>query len=161
MRRSARQSLSNTSYNVQYVEMLLSLDNIPWTYNFLAGLFNWMLLAGYLVVPGTFTSLQKSNAVKDRLDGQGLERALLNTIQNPPLPSLLNSIAGLITTLINIYTARSGDWSVMAITTVIVTGISTLITAGLFIQYKFQKLGRIRDEHEQRRTKVEIQRNME
>ncbi|PGG97522.1 hypothetical protein AJ80_09691 [Polytolypa hystricis UAMH7299] len=197
MKESAGQSFPSTSSDAQYVEMLLGLDYIPWAHNFLAGLSNWMLLAGYLVVPGTFTSLQKSDAVKDRLDGQGVEQALLlNAIQNPPLlliacflfsigasgliwlgwtyrtnyiwlvnrlfvPGLLNSIAGLITTLINIFTARSGDWSVMAITTVVVTGLSTLVTAGFFFQFNFRKLRRIRHKHGQRRTKEEQRQDME
>jgi hypothetical protein len=44
----------------------------------------------------------------------------------------MNAVAGLATTLINIYTARDGDWSIMALITTIITG-ATLVgdrTAG-------------------------------
>lgn len=44
-----------------------------------------MLLAGYLFIPGTFTSLQKSNALKQELIKDKTGEAILNTIQNPPL----------------------------------------------------------------------------
>ncbi|OJD27441.1 hypothetical protein ACJ73_01169 [Blastomyces percursus] len=109
---SIRHGSSSSADSTAYMRMLLELDSIPWSHNFCAGLSNW-----------------KSDAVRGRLDGPGVEEAILNTIQNPPLlfmgvllfsvgsSGFLNSLAGLITTLINIYTAKSGDWSVMAILT--------------------------------------------
>jgi hypothetical protein len=42
-------------------------------------------------------------------------------------PGLLNSVIGLITALINIYTAQNGLWSVTAIVTVVLTGTSAAI----------------------------------
>lgn len=81
---------SETSLTVQtaYVEMLLELQDIHWAYNFLAGFAGWSLLAGFLVIPGTFTSLQKSGAVEKGL-GQGkAEKVILDTIQNPPLVAM-------------------------------------------------------------------------
>ncbi|QSS66488.1 hypothetical protein I7I51_07345 [Histoplasma capsulatum] len=174
---------SDSIDSAAYVRMLLELDSIPWGHSFSAALFNWLLLAGYLVVPGTFTSLQKPDTVKEHLTDKGLEKVILSTIQNPPLlmiacflflmgvsgmfwlgwtwrynyiwvinriffPGLLHSAAGLITTLINVYTAQSGDWSVMAISTVAVTGLSATSTAGLFLYYNFVKLGRLKKAYE-------------
>lgn len=198
------------SEDTVYVQMLLDLDNIPWNHNFCAGLFNWILLAGYLIVPGTFTSLQKSNTIQNHLDQHGIEQAILNTIQNPPLlfiasilfffgavgmlwlgrtwrnnyiwlinrlflsvfkneyfacitvcrklltklsPGLLNSFAGLLTSLINVYTAQSGDWSIMATATITITGLSTTVTASLFFLYKFQKLRQVKQAHEHKMRK--------
>jgi hypothetical protein len=63
----------------RYTNMLLQVDRIPWTHTFMAAIFNWLLLAGYLVVPGTFTSLQHSTALKHT------PSAVLRTVQNPPL----------------------------------------------------------------------------
>lgn len=47
-----------------YINMLLQLDHIPQIYSIFAGLFTWILLAGYLVLPATFTSLQNSRILK-------------------------------------------------------------------------------------------------
>jgi hypothetical protein len=44
--------------DTQYVNMLLALDDIPQLHNIFAGFFNWILLAGFILFPGTFTSLK-------------------------------------------------------------------------------------------------------
>jgi hypothetical protein len=54
-------------------------------YNLCAVAANWVLLAGYLVVPGTFTSLKESDEVEQTLQKNDAGRVLLKTIQNPPL----------------------------------------------------------------------------
>ncbi|EER41738.1 conserved hypothetical protein [Histoplasma capsulatum H143] len=59
-------------------------------------------------------------------------------------------VAGLLTSLVNVYTARGGDWSIMAMASVTITGMSTAVTAGLFSLYNFQKLRKVRQEHERR-----------
>jgi hypothetical protein len=69
----------------QYTNMLLEWGDIPLSDILYAGIFQWLLLAGYMVLPGTFVSLQKSEAVQEGLRGNGAEEAVLHTIQNPPL----------------------------------------------------------------------------
>ena len=65
--------------DTQYVNMLLALDDIPTLYNMLAKFFNWILLAGFILFPGTFTSLQN-------LGGSGqIEKQLLHAITSIPL----------------------------------------------------------------------------
>jgi hypothetical protein len=54
---------------------------------------------------------------------------------NGPRPCLLNSAVGLITTLVNIYTARGGRWSATSIVTASATGICALITSVLYVSY--------------------------
>ncbi|KAL4947081.1 hypothetical protein BDW69DRAFT_199917 [Aspergillus filifer] len=170
--------------------MLLELQNIHWVYNFAASLANWVLLAGYLVIPGTFTSLQKSDSITDKLSQNNAEKAILETIQNPPLvaiawsflgigigimsvlfhrwrqnylwlinrlfiPMLLNTAAGLLTSLVNIYTAKDGCWSVMALLTVIVSGVLALLSTALMVFYKFWKLRIVMEDHE-RETRAGI-----
>ena len=71
--------------NDRYLEMLVEVDNMWWVYNVVASAAHWVLLAGYLVVPGTFTSLKKSEEVKATLEGNRAGEAILGTIQNPPL----------------------------------------------------------------------------
>ena len=63
-------------------------------------------------------------------------------------PNCLNSLAGLLTTIVNIYTAKSGDWSIMALLTTIMTGLVLVISVALTIVYKFGKLQKVRQEHD-------------
>jgi hypothetical protein len=53
------------SIQTRYMQMLLHLDEIPRLYNILASLFTWVILAGFLVVPGTFTTFKESKAFQD------------------------------------------------------------------------------------------------
>ena len=62
-------------------------------------------------------------------------------------PGLLNSIAGLITTLINVYTARKGHFSLTATVTTIVTGICTAVFTTLFFLYNNWVLEKVRQGH--------------
>ncbi|KAJ6114200.1 hypothetical protein N7512_007645 [Penicillium capsulatum] len=178
-------NLSYESLETRYVRMIVEADEIPWQYNILASVAHWILLAGYLVIPGTFTSLQRSDADHNGLTNNKAGEAILNTIQNPPLlvlaciffvaglltmgclywehrsnyiwlinrifmPTLLNALAGLLTTIINLYTAHNGDWSIMALLTVIASGLSVASSLSLVIVYKFGKLERLKQEHNQR-----------
>jgi hypothetical protein len=60
--------------------MLLEVDYMPWTYNVIASVAHWTLLAGYLIVPGTFTALQKSGQVQDVLAKDDVGQAVLTMI---------------------------------------------------------------------------------
>ncbi|KAH8430088.1 uncharacterized protein LDX57_007758 [Aspergillus melleus] len=155
---------------------------MPWTYNAIASIAHWTLLAGYLIAPGTFTALQKSGQVQNALAKDQVGQAVLNTIQNPPLlaiacilfvvstaalgwlywewcnnyiwlahrlftPIIMNAAAGLATTLINIYTARDGDWSIMALITTIITGVTLVTSFSLAMVFKFIKLKEVQEAH--------------
>lgn len=65
------------SVQTRYVSMLLHLDDIPRLHNILAAVFTWILLAGFLVIPGTFTTF------KNRASGSNsnsVEEAILHSI---------------------------------------------------------------------------------
>jgi hypothetical protein len=66
------------------MEMLLHLDEIPRMYNILASLFTWIMLAGFLVVPGTFTTFKESKAFQDADDNDDDEvaHAIVHSIAN-------------------------------------------------------------------------------
>ena len=65
--------------DTQYVNMLLALDDIPKLHNMLAKFFNWILLAGFVLFPGTFTSLEN-------LGGSGqVEQQLVHAVTSIPL----------------------------------------------------------------------------
>lgn len=131
-----------TTAHTRYIDMLLGLDQVSPFHNILASCFVWILLAGYIVFPATFTSLQKS-AFDDKADTR-LKSQVLATARNIPLlyvaavacgvgvlgcvwlwwkhrgnyvwvvnriflPSLMNSVAGLVSTLVNVYSAQEGE----------------------------------------------------
>lgn len=64
----------------RYMQMLLHLDRIPRVYNFLAGLFTWILLASFLIIPGTFTSFKNSDMFKDIQDNEDKSNAVAKVI---------------------------------------------------------------------------------
>jgi hypothetical protein len=49
----------------RYVDMLVKVDQTPFIRDFLAGLFTWLLLAGYIVFPRAFKSLDNANTVNE------------------------------------------------------------------------------------------------
>ena len=57
-------------------------------------------------------------------------------------------MAGLLTTIVNVYSAQKGVWSITAKVTAIVTGSCALVTGGLFAAYNFWVLDKVRDSHE-------------
>lgn len=70
----------------KYMEMLLHLDRIPRIYNILAGAFTWILLASFLIIPGTFTSFKNSDLFKeassDEDKSNAIARAILHSAAN-------------------------------------------------------------------------------
>lgn len=68
--------------DTRYMEMLLSLDKIPRIHNILASFFGWLVLAGFVVFPGTFTSI-KDLPEDPGLAGQASD--ILDHVQNIPL----------------------------------------------------------------------------
>jgi len=72
----------------------------------------------------------------------------------PDRPGCLNSFAGLISTLINVYTQQSGTWSATAKVTAIVTGACVAVTGGLFALYNFWALEKVRRSHGQEMESV-------
>lgn len=71
----------------RYMEMLLDLDKVPRLHNILAAFFGWLLLAGFVVFPGTFTSVQEELAEDpDSTASTAAARAgLLGQVSNLPL----------------------------------------------------------------------------
>jgi hypothetical protein len=73
----------NPPLSTRYIDMLLQLDTIPVLYNILSSVFTWLLLAGYMVFPGTFTSIRGSQTL---VNGAGKAGKLVSTaVQHIPL----------------------------------------------------------------------------
>ncbi|ETN43435.1 uncharacterized protein HMPREF1541_02594 [Cyphellophora europaea CBS 101466] len=166
--------------------MLLHLDRIPRLHNILAAAFGWILLAGFLVIPGTFTALQKSEAYQAANDNEASQVAntVVKSIDNVPLvyvsaflsgigalgciwlwlrwrknyvwlinrvflPTLMSSLAGVLSTVVNVYSAQEGVWSVTAKIAAIVTGSCAGVSLALFCLYNFWALKGIKKRHEE------------
>lgn len=80
-----RSNTVNSAQDTEYVKMLKDEAQMETGYNIRVSAANWALLAGYLVVPGTFASLQKSSQVEDALSNNKAGQVVMHTIQNPPL----------------------------------------------------------------------------
>jgi hypothetical protein len=179
--------------------MLVKVDQAPFIRNFLAGLFTWLLLAGYVVFPGAFTSLRNAQAANEL--GK-LGKTVLTEVQEGtlwvaavccafavlgmcwlwrkcranhiwleyhlflqvfplryskldqltfPRPGLRYSVVGLINSLVSIYTAHDGFWSVTAIVTTAVTGTCSVVMFVLYLVYEMHHL-EARKEYDQERS---------
>ncbi|KAM0797679.1 hypothetical protein BDR22DRAFT_796782, partial [Usnea florida] len=172
------------SAQTRYVDMLLGLDTIPRSHNLLASFSTWILLAGFIVVPGTFVSVEESKTLQEGAKSNKLDHAVLSTVKHASLiwvagvccsvggagmvwlwwrwrgnyvwlinkiflVGLLNSIAGLISTLINVYSQQGGRFSITAKITVGATASCTVITAILYFLYNFWILQGVRKKHQQ------------
>lgn len=159
-----------------YVKMLLALDDIPQLFNLLGSFFTWILLAGFILFPGTFASWKDAPAGSTQSE-------ILAIVNNVPLlvfawlctgvggcgmiwlwwrwqnnyiwivnrifvPGLLNSFAGVISTLTNVYGSQGGVFSSSAKSTIIVTGSLTVICGILVLVYQFGLIRNLRLEHE-------------
>ena len=175
----------NDSHHSRYVNMLLEQDDIPPLYNILAAFFVWLLLAGFLVFPGTFTSIKASIDKTEEdadWDDDDTRAQILKSVRNMPLlviaaifcgiaavgmislalkhrsnyvwlvnrllmPGGANSLAGLISTLIGVYTQHGGTWSITAKVTAIVEGVALGICAALFILIERFLLKKVKETH--------------
>lgn len=167
------------SVQTRYMSMLLALDTIPRVHNILISFFTWLLLAGFIIFPGTFTSLSTTLSSDT---SSSFTSSILHSVKNIQLlitggvcsgvgalgmiylwyrwrtnyvwllnriflPGFLNSLVGLIGTLINVYSQQDGDWSVTARVTAIVTGSIMVVCGVLFGLYNFWILRRVKRTH--------------
>lgn len=74
---------SHEKYLNKYEEMILEIDNNISPYYFIfAGFFSWLLLAGFLISPSTYTSVQQSNALNK---SGAVGKTIISTVRNVPL----------------------------------------------------------------------------
>lgn len=70
-----------TTARTRYVDMLLGLDAVSPVHNILASLFVWILLAGYIVFPATFTKLQDEKVDADVDANSDIKSTALKTVR--------------------------------------------------------------------------------
>ncbi|KAH8742505.1 hypothetical protein F5883DRAFT_363751, partial [Diaporthe sp. PMI_573] len=127
----------------RYDTMVLESYDAPQRYNVAAAVSLWTLLAGFIVLPATFTSLESvkvNNETSEILHGiaepipllclsavcclTGLVGTILLWIKFRHNyvwllghlfgPGLLNATSGLITVLVGVYASHNGEWSMTA-----------------------------------------------
>ena len=64
-----------------YMKMCTQANKVPIVDNMLAALFSWLTLAGFVVLPATFTSLKHSTTLSSSKGGEIVQK----TVQNLPL----------------------------------------------------------------------------
>ncbi|KAH6614554.1 hypothetical protein B0J18DRAFT_374580 [Chaetomium sp. MPI-SDFR-AT-0129] len=148
----------------RYEFMLRQSYEVPWSWNLAAAISSWILLAGFLVLPGAFTSLQKLRldteasiavhklAQQHTLLGFAISFCILGFVGTGLLwvkyrsnyiwllsrlfvPGLLNSASGLVTVLISVYTSQGGDWSTTADVTVSIVALCLCYTSVASVVY--------------------------
>lgn len=73
----------------RYVQMLLDQDSVAKTHNILAAFFVWLLLASFIVFPGTFTTIQKSLEDGEHADFPSkAAESIFKSVKNVPLLAL-------------------------------------------------------------------------
>ncbi|KAF9527240.1 hypothetical protein CPB83DRAFT_768941 [Crepidotus variabilis] len=165
--------------DTQYVNMLLALDDIPTAHNLAASFFNWILLAGFILFPGTFTSLKNESAS----NGGQVPDSVVNAVTQLPLfvvawvccgigaagmiwlwwrwhknyiwalnkvfaPALLNSLAGLLSTIASIFGAQHGQLSTTSKSTLIITTASSGVFLVLTAVYSLWLVRRVKRRHD-------------
>jgi hypothetical protein len=74
--------LSYVCLQSSYVRMIVEANVLPWQYNILASTAHWILLVEHLVMPGTFTSLQKFDVIHNGFAKNGAGELISNTIKD-------------------------------------------------------------------------------
>jgi hypothetical protein len=72
------------SMQTQYMGMLLGLDTIPRLHNIMASFATWILLAGFIIFPGTFTTIQRLDN-SQAVQGNAAASSVLDGFKNTPL----------------------------------------------------------------------------
>jgi hypothetical protein len=151
-------------------------EEVPRMHNLFSGLFTWVLLAGFVVLPGTF------NTLEDIHSKSGEFEKILRSIHHPPLlaiafgccgiggcgmlllwwrwahnyvwllnsifvPGMLNGLSGVISTFASIYGVQNGVYNASSIATLSVAGACTIICTFLTAIYSLWKLGHVKRRH--------------
>ncbi|KAH7357682.1 hypothetical protein B0T11DRAFT_229284 [Plectosphaerella cucumerina] len=81
-------TLAAQARHTPYMAMSIKSNQIPTQYNALAAVCAWITLAGFIVLPNTFTSIERSGKLGQHEGGKALQEAVRN-VQLLPLASVL------------------------------------------------------------------------
>lgn len=157
----------------RYIAMLKSTDKIPRVHNILASVFTWVLLAGFVVFPATFSWPPIGSAVLQQYCFIGLAAGLVVLgvlgmavlgvrwrnnyiwlLNRVFLPGALNGLTGLAGSGAAMYAAyiqgvmQTQVWTPTAMSAVCFEGAVSLVCSGLFVIYSKVMIGRMKLEYE-------------
>ncbi|KAK4097983.1 hypothetical protein N658DRAFT_477878 [Parathielavia hyrcaniae] len=148
-----------------YQDILEESREVPVWFNIAAAFSSWILLAGFVLLPGTFASLdtlEPNDELGRRLQSLGQNIPLLCfaavccffgvigitflwvrfrynyiwLLDNLLGPSLANSVSGLMTSLVGVYASHRGEWSITAIVTISVVASTFSCMSTAFLTYR-------------------------
>ncbi|KIJ17992.1 hypothetical protein PAXINDRAFT_9079 [Paxillus involutus ATCC 200175] len=154
--------------------MLLALDKIASYWNILAAFFTWILLAGFVLFPGTFAAWGSSSGTEQKIAGYVQQVPLyiiawactgigavgmlwlwwtwhknyVWLVNRIFIPGLLNSLAGMLSTLANVYGAQQRTFSETSKSSLFITAGVAFVCAILFIIYHFILLEALKKQHD-------------
>ncbi|KAG6041888.1 hypothetical protein E4U41_000734 [Claviceps citrina] len=118
---------SDTAHS-RYVQMLLDVDDIPFLHSVLASFFVWLLLAGFLVFPGTFTTIQRS--IESKHGQQWADQTtdkILKSVRNIPLLVIAAVACGLSVIGMAVLALRHLDNYVWMLNKLIMPGVANCL----------------------------------
>ncbi|KAH8742999.1 hypothetical protein F5883DRAFT_441497 [Diaporthe sp. PMI_573] len=139
-----------------YHRVVVEANEVPVWCNIAAAVAQWTILAGFFTFPGTFTSLKQSHALEHSQVVQTVDNVPLVVIAGvcyvvgaaglcmlwsrfrsnyiwflSHIPGILNCASGLLTVLLNVYSARDGTWLPTACVTlgIVVISLALMMSA--------------------------------
>ncbi|KAI0292727.1 hypothetical protein BC826DRAFT_410326 [Russula brevipes] len=160
----------------KYTDMVF--ENVPLFHSILATFFTWLVRAGLIVLPNTFTTLE---AIGDSATGEmelpaernlpllcvaygcsgvgGIGMCILWwrwshnyvwLLRNIFIPGVMSGVSGVISTVADIYGTENGSYSIASIAALAVTGACMVICGALSLLYMFWKLRLVKVDHDRR-----------
>ncbi|KAH6644661.1 hypothetical protein C7974DRAFT_440205 [Boeremia exigua] len=111
-------------------------ERVPWYWRFIAMTASWMVLGGYLILPGLYAKNAELRFSTAR--GYSFTALLCFACRNDEfqaenvfVPALASSIFGLVVILYNFLATNSYDWSTAATSATVLSGFATVLYGGL------------------------------
>lgn len=86
--------IRHNSVQTRYMDMLLAMDTIPRLHNILSSFFTWILLAGFIIFPASFTTISNLDNNAQIQDNQTAS-TILASVKNIPLLVIAGVCAGI------------------------------------------------------------------
>lgn len=76
--KTEEQAASINRVDSSYATMVVESHNVQTRYNILAAFFHWLSLAGFIVFPGTFASLERIGVLNSPVTGRAIQLVTRN-----------------------------------------------------------------------------------
>lgn len=162
----------NASFQTRYMNMAMSTERIPRVHNILSNVFAWMILLAFILAPANFcgqadgdddvvsyhpipsTALLAASCTIFGLGSLGMlwlalcwRRNYIWLMNRIYLPLMLNSLAGIIGSLVIVDIQNHMWFSVAAYVSLGIEGATLLLSGSLFFYTHYLLLGKLKREH--------------